>query len=900
MPDSWTNIVNFYKDCYAADNRDQIITHILGIDQALRFIFDGSEELLSGAFSRVPLPDDLGQNLSDKTQQYFREKQLIYGAAFMAGRSPETGQKLCTPLLFAPAKLQQENAHWYIQLAGEVQLNIPVIKSVASDSADIDALELQLETMQPFEQKIFTLHQWLTRHTNIHSDLGLLMFPKLCASELLEKYSRSRSTIYVCSSAAVFLTDRPQSAQGVCHALESIAKAPSISQPLQCLLQADNYRQDNTLGLTQQKHLPVLLSEAQQRTLKIAANQELGVISGPPGTGKSFTIAAMIADRLLCGEKVLVVSETEPALEVIVSKLATTFSITDGVVRAGRQNYLSELKQYLNDLITLGAPVANKEEVEHLRSQVAALVKRESTLEWQYKRRCQRAMRRGATLAKQQKDQPSLISQWLRRWHDYRIVRDTPMRDILEEIYQTNAQREQLAKQFIAKTKQLHIAQLLRRHRQELVKFNRAIRARTSLKQQQTFDSIDYSLLLQAFPVWLVSLASLHKVLPLKQGLFDLVIFDEASQCNIAASIPALYRAKRAVIVGDAKQLRHLSFLPKSKEQKLRNVYAVNDTAAVSYRNCSVLDYAAERLASQNGFALLDEHYRSQPEIIDFSNQHFYANRLKVMHFAPEKSIAQSLSIRYITGTRDDSGVNQCEADALLEDIKLHITRERSRPPHSIGILSPYRKQAEYIQAIIEREIPPADIARHNLRVGTPYHFQGEERDYMYLSFAICESSKSAAGYLNSSNMFNVAITRAREKQIIYASISPAAFNANNLLARYLTHEYRAPNAREILAKDQFQDQVMQALHHFGIETWPAYTVAHCMLDILCYFDGCYVGIDLVGYPGQYESYNPLHTFKTFSRAGLRVIPIEYGVWHCSTDACIEDVLSALGYKKMR
>ena len=895
MPDTWNNIVTFYRDCYAADNRDQIISNIFGIDEALRFVFEGSEELLSGAFTRVPLPDDLGQRLNDKSLQYFREKQLIYGTAFLAGRLPDVGQKLCAPLLFAFVELHKDNGHWYIQLTSDVQLNTPILKSLASEASDIDALEAQLDAVQFVEQKVATLYQWLTQNTDLQSDLGLLSYPKLCPPELLEKHSRSRSKIYGCTSAAVFLSDRPRSAQGVCHALEAIAKSPALSAPLRCLLQTEKNRQENTRAHSLQKHLPVLLSEAQQSTLNIAASQDLGVITGPPGTGKSFTIAAIIADRILCGEKVLVVSETEPALEVIVSKLASTFSITEGVVRAGRQNYLADLKQYLNDLIILGVPAVDEQEIDRLRTQVSALVKRESVLEWQYKRRSQRAMRRGAKLVKrQQQKHVSFISRWLTRWSDYRIASDTPMRDILEEIYDVNNQREQLAKQFIAKTKQFHIAQLLSHHRPELIKFNQAIRARTSLKQQQTFDSIDYSLLLQAFPVWLVSLASLYKVLPLKQDLFDLVIFDEASQCNIAAAMPALYRAKPALIVGDAKQLRHLSFLPKSKENKLRNIYGIEENAAPSYRSNSILDYAAEQLKSQSGFALLDEHYRSQPEIIDFSNQNFYTGRLKVMHFAPENATSQSLLFCQVAGNRDESGVNKVEAQAILKDIEKLINNERSKPARSIGVLSPFRKQAEYIEALIVQKIPQADIARHRILVGTPYHFQGEERDNMYLSFAICEGSKAAAGYLNNANMFNVAVTRAREKQIVYFSIKLGILNPNNLLARYLAHQYHTAKSPILPTKDHFLTQMIEALNSHSIETWPAYTVAHCELDILCHLNGNYVGVDLVGYPGQYESHYNLHVFKTFSRAGLRVVPIEYGVWQRDPEACLKDILSAL------
>src|SRR5262249_22291648 len=94
------------------------------------------------------------------------------------------------------------------------------------------------------------------------------------------------------------------------------------------------------------------------------------------------------------------------------------------------------------------------------------------------------------------------------------------------------------------------------------------LRARTGGKQEDLFNKIDLEVLLTAFPVWLVNLSDIHDVLPLKRELFDLAIIDEATQCDIASCLPILYRARRAVIVADPNQLRHLSFpsIPRQTE----------------------------------------------------------------------------------------------------------------------------------------------------------------------------------------------------------------------------------------------------------------------------------------------------------------------------------------------
>ena len=83
--------------------------------------------------------------------------------------------------------------------------------------------------------------------------------------------------------------------------------------------------------------------------------------------------------------------------------------------------------------------------------------------------------------------------------------------------------------------------------------------------QSRILEEEDFRPLLEAFPCWCVTTYAVSDSLPLKPGMFDVAIIDEASQCDIASCFPILYRAKKTVVVGDDKQLPHLSFLEKPK-----------------------------------------------------------------------------------------------------------------------------------------------------------------------------------------------------------------------------------------------------------------------------------------------------------------------------------------------
>jgi superfamily I DNA and/or RNA helicase len=242
------------------------------------------------------------------------------------------------------------------------------------------------------------------------------------------------------------------------------------------------------------------------------------------------------------------------------------------------------------------------------------------------------------------------------------------------------------------------------------------------------------------------------------------------------------------LIVGDTKQLKHYSFLARSKQTQLlaKNNVPENSPGAISYRDNSILDLALKTLASGQELAFLDEHFRSKPELIHFSNQSFYQSKLKIMQHRPCTS-AGHLHLHRIAGTRDASGVNPQEAQSLLAEIQHQITQDaQTGITHSIGVISPFSAQAEYIATLIEQKIPQTDVIKHSIRVATPFGFQGEERDIMLISFAIDNDSKRAAAYLNKADVFNVTITRARQKQLIYLSMDDSLLPEYNLLRQML------------------------------------------------------------------------------------------------------------------
>ena len=140
-----------------------------------------------------------------------------------------------------------------------------------------------------------------------------------------------------------------------------------------------------------------------------------------------------------------------------------------------------------------------------------------------------------------------------------------------------------------------------------------------------------FSKVLECYPLFMTTINDVHQGIPMECGLFDVVIIDEASQCDIAASLPVLLRGQRAVIVGDDKQLKSISFLDRRFNQlalvPLNNSRYSEHVAHLDNGKNSLYDFATY-FADNNGIKMLREHFRCTSDNIYFSNKMFYGSKL--------------------------------------------------------------------------------------------------------------------------------------------------------------------------------------------------------------------------------------------------------------------------------
>ena len=416
------------------------------------------------------------------------------------------------------------------------------------------------------------------------------------------------------------------------------------------------------------------------------------------------------------------------------------------------------------------------------------------------------------------------------------------------------------------------------------------------------FASLNFEDLFGTLPIWLCKLSDLHQVLPFQKKLFDVVIIDEATQCDIASCLPAIYRAERAVIVGDPKQLRHVSFLAGSTQYALQQKHGLEDfSVQLDYRDQSILDFVDHVLETQDQLTLLNEHYRSLPDLIEFSNQNFYAGGLKIMNVIPSDHSRRNIYHSEVGGTRSQNGINEAEADKVIEMLLEVIEEEKeldAQSCRSLGLLSPFRAQVDHINQRLLELLSAAAITKHDIACGTAHSFQGEERDIMMLSFCL-DNQAHATGlrHINRADVFNVSVTRARSMVHVFTSYDLSKLPAQAYLRKYLSQVARAaPKSSDPKdLHDQFMNEVNVFLTEHGYITKAGYEVADLSLDLAVIKTHELVAIDLIGFSGVFQEGLSLSSYKVLHRAGIRTFPLPFSQWKLDQERCKEALLQFLG-----
>lgn len=271
---------------------------------------------------------------------------------------------------------------------------------------------------------------------------------------------------------------------------------------------------------------------------------------------------------------------------------------------------------------------------------------------------------------------------------------------------------------------------------------------------------------LDIFNIISVTSLSAKASLPLSNELFDMVVIDEASQCDIASAIPLILRAKQLVVIGDPLQLKHITSLNNFEEEKIKEHLHLSGSVYLKYKEKSLWDYSESFItnaSNNNKIVNIDRHYRCHPDIIGYSNEAFYNPKLgvdlKICTKKEDYNILPS-GIKWIdiigTHKANNININSAEVDKSIE-IATYFANQN--PNISIGIVTPFSHQAKEIHSRIPIHLSQRIVA------DTVHKFQGDEKDVMIYSLVVTNNSPDSKIYWIDNMVpesVNVAVTRAR------------------------------------------------------------------------------------------------------------------------------------------
>ncbi|MFZ9044670.1 MAG: DEAD/DEAH box helicase [Cyclobacteriaceae bacterium] len=264
-------------------------------------------------------------------------------------------------------------------------------------------------------------------------------------------------------------------------------------------------------------------------------------------------------------------------------------------------------------------------------------------------------------------------------------------------------------------------------------------------------------------PCWMTSPESASALFPMEE-LFDLVIFDEASQCFTERGIPGMCRGKQVVVAGDSQQLKPFDLY--------RARWQESEEEDIAFEKDALLDLAAQYLPEVS----LQGHYRSNSnELIDFSNKYFYKDRLRAIPYYEYAVTRNTVFKRIDAGGKWEHNTNQKEAEEVIRQVKM---AHKENPEQSIGVVTFNAPQQSLILDLMEANIPtllrdPALFFVKNIE-----NVQGDERDLIIFSTAYAKDNSGKLqlrfGSLNQvggEHRLNVAVTRAKRRIIMITSI---------------------------------------------------------------------------------------------------------------------------------
>jgi very-short-patch-repair endonuclease/muconolactone delta-isomerase len=854
------------------------------------------------------------------------EREALYGYPFVIGRVNDKAVR--APLFTVPISIRPERRGFVLAPEEEIlEFNpMPFLGDEVSDARDLAVARLHAATPRlPLTRE--SLHEFMEV---LQRELPQVTLSGPIDGRLVEPPSGpGGSGLRVIDCAGVLVA--PQASYFLASDLDSISKGAEVT-PANTLVpllagsgpesQVDITREREAAG---QVYFPFPSNRAQRRAAILLDDPSTRVlrIDGPPGTGKSLTVANLVCHIVATGRSVLVTSTKDKALSVVDDKLRELQSPLLPMTLLHRN------KQPMLDRLALITKSRSKSELDHV---VSAVQNEYARAQREYQETASSFGRaivaeEKRLLADRQAEAASgfgKLAASLRRRSAWGMAKRVSPRDTAEMSGLAREARSKvfrLAQDYLRVSAEHRTASETRQHKQNREELSKTVRRnQSSYKNYSLFDRLKQDLdrakmLLQSLPAWVMSPDDVARLFPCTEGLFDVVIIDEASQVDLPSILPILHRGKKLVICGDLQQMQpqRFAFVAATVARGVWTKHRVSEhdpDGQLYPTSQSLLDLAGSRSEES---VFLDEHFRCLPSIIAPSNARFYQGRLRIMtdesrkKFGPPATAAFTLH-HVVEGQvveSSDSQVNEPEARALMDFLKI-ILVSPDYAGATIGVIALYEQQMRYLQDLVTDEVGDDLGTKHDLVVVNPDGFQGDERDVILYSLSYDASgmtqhqlSARMVDRAHEMGMLNVMWTRPRHEVHIFHSAPITAFtyagDRPSPLSEWLRHaaevEARGRVFRGVSrvgkVDSEFEAEVTEALVAKGYVVQNQYPACGFWIDLVVRRHdsvGVRLAVECDGETWHSDEHGELkledlEREEILERAGWEILRIPYSGW---------------------
>lgn len=816
----WQKLCAYAQRCIEAEAAKSLVPYVE--ENSLWFLHSGQEKLVVGQDDSTPASGKLANRLSRTRSQDGRS--IIYGWPMVVVIDRDHKPKVAPLFVVHIESERNRGDKWELHATGEPEFNLAITASGIFDPSITEDVSDLLSDGLPFGDA----DAFAALAGRVAGLLGLKILSRLNPRMLEAHVSRNQG---VYNAGVTVMAEAFGYTIALREELRQLQTRKDWATTAAASLIPDSFAQkENNRPLSEPLAAPLVCNQSQEETLERLRREPLTIVTGPPGTGKTQLVVNAVTNAWLDGDKVLVTSTNNAAVDVAVDRAEE--DVCNGLlVRTGNR----DVREQVPDRIIVasyqaethgGNQAVARAQLKRIATERTRLMKKLARLDEldeellrvvEEQEELRPALKAAARTLWPIASPPKLpISsheielrsrRLLRTWffRRFRARRLCKRLDCLE-----TAPLEQLAnwarmdQRMVELTSQLEIGRSKRqrlkaavgdpvtRAREADEKWAEAslyaIRADTATRicagadRLAAFGTISANVdrfkraignSFHHLRGWACTALSTQHNFPLESGLFDLVIVDEASQCSLAAVLPLAYRAKRLAVVGDPYQLNPIISLSDGLLQEIatQTEFDNDDLRKRGIHHKDGSAYSAFEFAARPQIpVLLNEHYRCHPHIARWFNKTFYRGELTILTDISDTAHHD----RAISWCDVEGAVERPASGSWLNRVEAEQTVKQIQSViesgyKTVGVVTPFAAQAQLIDWLAKRQFGQDFLSDIGFVSGTAHRLQGDERDAIVLSSVLSPGmSKSGIRWVEKErNLLNVAVSRARRALIV-------------------------------------------------------------------------------------------------------------------------------------